>query len=161
MTTSYVEENEEEVRKGILYNLVAQQGEYIGEGPLETDELYLAQSHVITSIADAESCVIVGRLSNFVLARRPHCFHVYVHAPLETRIQRVMEREGLDRGAAREKIEHIDGARARRCMRLTGEVWGRSGNYHMSIDTSLYGTEGTAQLIVDAITDAEKRTLQA
>lgn len=50
-----------------------------------------AQDRIIRRIADNGSCVIVGRAADYVLREHNNVVRVFVHAPLDYRIRRVME----------------------------------------------------------------------
>ena len=50
-----------------------------------------AQDRIIRRIADNGLCVIVGRAADYVLREHKNVVRVFVHAPLDYRIRRVME----------------------------------------------------------------------
>lgn len=154
MTPEYVKTHGESVRRGILYSLYMQNYEYIGEQPSEFDTLYLGQAHTITKLADQGSCVIVGRCANSILASRPNVFNVYIHAPLQARLERVMKRNNLDHDAALERIDRIDKERAAHTRVYAGQTWGDVDNYHLALDSSLAPLEGIAQMIARIATYA-------
>ncbi len=158
LTTDFVRKNEEDIRRSILYNLYAQNYAYIGATPSETDSLFLAQARTITRLADNESCVLVGRNANFILANRENCFNVFIHAPLENRIERVMKRDNLaSREEAISTIERIDHERQDNARTYTNKEWGHITDYHLSVDSSLLAPEETAALIVDVALEATKQ----
>ena len=158
LTTDFVRKNEEDIRRGILYNLYSQNYAYIGATPSETDSLFLAQARTITRLADHESCVLVGRNANFILANRENCFNVFIHAPLENRIDRVMKRDNLSsREEAMNTIERIDRERQDNARTYTNKEWGHITDYHLSVDSSLLAPEETAALIVDVALEATKQ----
>lgn len=72
-----------------------------------------ACQRVIAGAVATGQSVIVGRGSQVVLAERRDVFHVRIVAPLELRIRYVMNREGLDRAAAQERIRLKDQDRRR------------------------------------------------
>ncbi|MBO5653693.1 MAG: cytidylate kinase-like family protein, partial [Clostridia bacterium] len=43
------------------------------------DKLFCIQSEIIRDIAEKESCVIVGRCADYVLAEHPACVRVFVY----------------------------------------------------------------------------------
>lgn len=65
---------------------------YSGSTSISDDSLYKAQSDFIRSVADKESCVIVGRSADYVLRDHPRCVNVFVHAPVEECVKRIMGR---------------------------------------------------------------------
>lgn len=149
LTPSYVKEHEQEVRRGIMYNLYMQSYASFGIEPTQTDELWLAQARAITRIANEGSCVIVGRCAGAVLKKRPNVFNVFVHAPLVPRIGRVMERENVDHMKAAEMIKRVDKERRDHCEQYVGSQWTDINSYHLSIDSSVIGTKDSATLIAN------------
>lgn len=147
LTSAYVRKHEQEVRKGVLYNLYMQNYQSIGVEPSQLDDLWLAQAHTITKLANQGSCVIVGRCANAILKERPCTFNVFIHAPLVPRIGRVMKRENTDHMDAAAAIERIDAERAEHCEHFTGTIWGKADAYHLSLDSSLEPSEENAKII--------------
>ena len=95
--------------------------------------------------------VIVGRMASVVLRGRPDLVRVFLRAPLEWRAAHVAESLGIDVAAARAEIARIDEARkayAREGYRVT---WGDPRVFDLVLDTSRFGVEGSAQVIVDAV----------
>lgn len=147
LTQNYVRAHEQEVRRGVLYNLYMQSYQRIGVEPTQLDDLWLAQAHTITKLAEQGSCVIVGRCANAILKERPNTFNVFIHAPLVPRIGRVMERENIDHMKADAMIERIDAERAEHCKHFTGTTWGDANAYHLSLDSSFEPSEKNAEII--------------
>ena len=46
--------------------------------------------------AEKGNCVIVGRCADVVLKGRARCLRIFLHAPLEYRVQRLMRTEGFE-----------------------------------------------------------------
>ena len=147
LTPDYVREHEEEVKRGVLYNLYLQNYQTIGSEPDQHDRLWIAQARTITRLVDAGACVIVGRCANALTSRRGNVFNVFVHAPIEARVERVMRRDGMGREEALGRIDAIDRERAEHCRRYTGTAWGQAADFHLSIDSSLQDPSRTAELI--------------
>ena len=58
------------------------------------DFLWAMQNKVIHQLAEKGPCVIVGRCADYILRERDDCFHVFVHADLGTRAQRIVRLYG-------------------------------------------------------------------
>ena len=110
----------------------------------------VAQDRVIKKIADEGSCVIVGRAADYVLRDRDDVINVFIHAPEEYRIKRVMEIYGDDYEAARKNVRHSDEARSSYYKKISGKSWADRSNYHISIDGSI-GLEESADVICSYI----------
>lgn len=114
---------------------------------LSNEGLFKIQSDAIRKLSETESCVIVGRCADYILRDHPGCISFFVHDTMEYRVQRVIERQQLTVEQARELIIKTDKSRAAYYDYYTNKVWGRSSSYHLSIDASVLGIEGTVDLM--------------
>jgi hypothetical protein len=118
------------------------------------DRLFLAQSEVIRDIAENGGAVIVGRCADYVLQLKRPLLNVFIQAPLESKIQRVMARHDLDEKGAAALIAKTDKQRAGYYLRFTGEKWGDRKRFHLVISSAI-GPEETADMIADYYLHAE------
>lgn len=105
-----------------------------------------AQHKVIERIAENGSCVIVGRAADHVLRDHKDVVRIFVYAPEEYRIGRVMEVYGDTREEAERNISRSDNARAAYYRSVSGRDWGDRRNYDLMVDSSV-GVKETADLI--------------
>ena len=124
--------------------------------PLD-DQLFLAQFDAIRKIAAEGPCVIVGRCSNYVLKDRPGAIHLFIHADLESRIERITKEYGVPEKEAEAKIAKTDKRRATYYNHYTSIKWGQAKNYHLSVNSAALGIEGTVALIRNFITAYRKQ----
>ena len=110
-----------------------------------------AQDAIIREIAENGSCVIVGRAADYILKDYDNVVRIFIHAPQDYRIQRVMDVYGDTPKEARVNIERSDKARASYYEYISGTHWGDARNYELTVDSS-DGVEKTAQFIVRYIT---------
>lgn len=120
----------------------------IFDGMLNDGELFRIQSETIKDIASGGSAIFVGRASNYVL-RDMDCLDVFIHAPLEARVQRVMHRQQIDADEAASLIEKKDTSRAEYYNFFTFGHWGKASDYDLCLDSSILGVEGSADMIID------------
>lgn len=120
------------------------------EMPLN-DKLFIVQSEIIKSEADKESCVFVGRCADYVLAEYPGRISVFLYASKDARIKRVAQEHGLSEKEASETINKTDKRRAGYYNFYTGGRWGDFENYHLMLDTSVLGTDKTAEIIAQYV----------
>lgn len=109
-----------------------------------------AQDKIIQKIAEEGSCVLVGRAADYVLKGNEDLVRVFIYAPKEYRIKRVMEMYGDTEKEAIKYIEKSDKNRAGYYSIVSGQVWGKANNYDLCIDSSI-GKEETADLICEYI----------
>lgn len=118
-------------------------------------DLFGIQCEAIRQIASQGSAVIVGRCSDYVLRERKDTLDVFLTSPLSVRTARVMERTGLSEEKAAALIEKRDRSREDYYNYYTFGNWGVASTYDLSIDSSILGIEGTADLIIDFARRAE------
>ena len=111
---------------------------------------------MIKRIADNGSCVIVGRAADCVLKNHENVIRVFVHAPKQYRMKRVMEIYGDTPQEARRNIHRSDKARAAYYKHISGKRWADGRHYHLSVDSSV-GVRETASLIVSYVSSACKK----
>ncbi len=126
---------------------------FVNEGGLPTnnllsnDSLFKVQSDAIRDLASREPCVFIGRCADYVLRDFPQCVNVFVCAPKEKRIEHVAERLEISRKKAEELVNKTDRKRAEYYNYYTSRKWGMASTYHLCVDSSLLGLEGTKELV--------------
>ena len=100
------------------------------------DNLFNYQAKVIKGLAASESCVIIGRCADFVLKDFDNITRLFLYAPKENCIQRILNQEGGDEKEISKKIDKIDKYRAEYYRYYTGRNWYDARNYDFCIDTS-------------------------
>ena len=116
----------------------------LGTGLLsEQDELFQTQKNIIRDLAERESCIIVGRCADVVLADRKDVLNVRVFAPYEARLRNCTEKLGMDERTARKMIERIDRSREE----YHREYGGCEVTHYTDIisNTERFGIEGSAR----------------
>ena len=75
---------------------------------LTTDEMYETEQSILRNIAEAESCIIAGRLGFSVFRNHPNHLSILIQAPMEQRIERVMQKQNMNREKAEKVIMKVD-----------------------------------------------------
>ena len=115
------------------------------------DKLFILQSELIKEYAK-ESCVIIGRCSDYVLRNEENLFRIFVYGDLEHRQERVALRHPeLKSSQIIDVINRTDKRRSSYYNFYTGNKWGKYDNYDMAINSSTLGIEGTAHIIVASV----------
>ena len=112
-----------------------------------TDKVFNIQSEEIKKLAKAGDCIIVGRCADDLLADFPGLLKIFIHAPMEYRIEALKRYGDTEVTNAQKRILKYDKKRASYYNFYTGKGWGDPKNYHFNIDSSLLGVDGTAKLI--------------
>ena len=149
-TPEYVEKHEQRLPNGLLDKLYNNNYAYANEAIPPNDKLFMAQTGVIRNIAANESCVIVGRAANYILKGHKKCFNVFVHADSDYRKKRVIQNYMVNPNDAEKVMARKDKERDNYNVHYTGKHWDDLNTYDMTVDTSLFGIEGTAGMIIEA-----------
>ena len=87
------------------------------ERPVYDRDLFVLESKIIHAIVDKQNAVIMGRGGFHVLKDRPKTVHLFIHAPRDYRVERVMKADSTA----------IRGRRRPGWRNRTGEGPGSSG----------------------------------
>ena len=145
LSEAYIENNEQKRNTLESFN----SGYYSGLN--NSDELFIKESEIIKKLADTESCVIIGRCSDFILQDRKNVFNVFVYSDMENRIKRAIEFYGIDKTKAEKEIKRIDKLRANHYKYYTEKEWNNHANYDICINSDAIGIENAANLICDML----------
>ena len=145
-TPKFVQEHEENMTNSFLYDLVNQMYIYSDTQEAPRDAIFESEGEVIRRLADQGNCVILGRCADYFLRDRQDCLKVYLHAPEDFRVKRIMDTEDLSEEDARRKVRRMDRRRSDNYHYYTRRIWGHSGNYDLTIDTGI-GAEAVEEII--------------
>ncbi len=105
------------------------------------------EAEAIRELAE-QPCIILGRCASEILKDQSNVFNIYVCAEKEDRIRRVMERDSLSYEDAVKRIEETDAEREKYYYQHTGKTWGDVSDYHIILDTSRWGIENCADVLI-------------
>ena len=123
----------------------------IYNNPLSHDALFKMQSDVIRQLAERESCIFVGRCADYILREHPRCVNIFVSASREDRIERLVRTRRLTPEAAEQLMDSTDEKRADYYNYYSNRTWGAAATYHLCIDSSVLGIDGTAAFAEESI----------
>ena len=146
-----VQKGEERIRS-LAYALYNQTHAYTNEMSAQ-DAIFEAQKKIIRSIAEEESCVIVGRLGAYILKDRPNSMHIFISAKSEFRAGRIAKEYSVSRERAMEMVKNVDALRHNYSRHFTGTPWGMARHYRLCIDTSAYGINESLRIIQESLKD--------
>jgi cytidylate kinase len=95
--------------------------------------------------------VIVGRGAGAILGPRPDVLRVFMHAPRDWRVDHIVNAMHVDAATARREIDRVDRARAAYLKDWYEIRFGDPLHNDLAVDTSTFGEEGSAALIVAAV----------
>lgn len=153
-----IEENGENMSDNTYIDIATGFIPFSRKNKVPVEEIQAAQDKLIQTIAEKGNCVIVGRGADYILRNRKDAFHVFIHANMQHRIDRVQRHDGIsgEESRIRRKLEVKDHSRRMFYQFFTGREWGHVSNYHLSIDTSVFTKSQAMDLILNAIEKYQK-----
>lgn len=123
---------------------------------LDSDAIVRHTKRIIDAAANDGNCVIVGRGAAFFLEHRPDAFHVFVYAPYEDKVRRLI-RSGTEPQEAARLVDTVDNERADFIKKYFDKDWPCRRLYHLMIN-SRAGDEVVVQTILNGIATHEEQT---
>ena len=112
-------------------------------------EVFLKESEVIRDMADKAPCVIVGRSADYILRERKDVMNVFIHADLAFRADRIVRLYGESEKSPEQRLRDKDKKRAVNYKHFTGQEWGMSQNYHLSLDSGAIGIDECVRILAE------------
>lgn len=130
-----------------LYSLAmdTETGTYI-DLPLNHKK-FIAQTDTIKKIANEGPCVLVGRCADYALSGNPNVISLFIHASMDARIRRIARLYDVTDSKAQDMIIDRDTKRHNYYNFYSNKKWGAADSYHVCLDSSMLGIEGTVEVI--------------
>jgi cytidylate kinase len=133
------------------------------EGSINAHKLKLVDSEsilriterVVRQAASTGNCVIVGRGSQHFLADRSDTLRVFLYAPKDDKVRRLMS-GGKTQHEAEELVDSVDRDRVDFIQKYFGVEWPARSAYHMMLNTSV-GDEIAVQTILNLMKTVESK----
>lgn len=150
------ENHDEKPTNSFLYSLVMDTYSFGYSSAAFSDmpmnhKVFLAQFDAIKKLAQEGPCVMVGRCADYALADMKNCMSIFIHSDLDDRIKRISEKYNLSAAKAKDAIIKTDKSRSSYYNYYTNKRWGEASGYNLSVDSGVYGTEGSVRLIIAAL----------
>ncbi|MCI9065441.1 MAG: cytidylate kinase-like family protein [Lachnospiraceae bacterium] len=117
------------------------------------DEIFSIQKNIIEDLAKKESCIIVGRCADSILADMENRLSVYIYAPYEKRFANCTKILKMEEKVARRMIREVDRSRELYHRRYCPEYTDPFSNRDLLIDSSRFGIEKTAEMLSEIVRD--------
>jgi cytidylate kinase len=160
-----VVEAHEEKNDPLYYRLFKSflRGSY--EGSINAPKLNLVDSEtilrttrrVVEHAAEHGNCVIVGRGSQQFLKNRPDTLRMFLYAPREHKVRRLLAR-GKSEKEAEELVDSVDRERADFIQKYFNAEWPDRPVYHSMLNTAI-GDECVANMILTLVQTYETRCI--
>ena len=114
------------------------------------DKLFLEEKNIIEKAAEEGNCVIVGRASGYILRKHENSLQVFIYADHEKRLQRAIEREGIQKADAESALKKNDKRRRNFYNSITGQDWDDPKHYEMYLNAGRLGIDLSVRLLMEA-----------
>lgn len=111
------------------------------------DQVYMTQSKVIRHLAKQHPCIIVNGVADYILDDYDEVLKVFVHAPLQSRINRVKDIYQEKQDNYEKYIKSKDKKRSQYYNYYTANKWGQLKNFDLTINSDL-GIDEVVDIIV-------------
>ena len=150
---SYFHLADEKAGSRLLYRIVQglrpeKASPSFGSDLTSADNLFRFQSEVIKKLAEAESCVIIGRCADYILEGTDDLVRIHLNADLESRKERIKERNPEETDVLR-AIRKVDRERNDYYRYYTDQHWGDYSNYDLSLDSGTLGEDVCVDMICE------------
>ncbi|MBO5456853.1 MAG: cytidylate kinase-like family protein [Muribaculaceae bacterium] len=121
---------------------------YTGASSITDDGLYKSISDFLLKTSKEKSFVVVGRSADYILRDHSRCVNIFVHAPLEECVKRIMGRnDAIDEAKASAIAKKTNKWRAEYYNFFTDKQWGDAKSYDLTLDSSIMSMENNVELI--------------
>ena len=115
-----------------------------------SDRLFRAMSQVIVDLGSTRSCIIEGRLSDYLLRHNPNHISVLVTAPFDDRVEIVRAKRGLSKKKGAKLVKEMQKARELFYKRYSAGKWKMTSGKDLVVNRAKLGREGCVAVIAAA-----------
>ena len=115
-----------------------------------SDRLFHSMTQVILDLAATKSCIIEGRLSDYLLRNNPNHIAVLVTAPLADRVEIVRAKRGLSKKEGKKLVKRMQKAREAFYKRYSGGKWKMTDGKDLVVNRAKLGRQGCVDVIAAA-----------
>ena len=119
--------------------------------PIETDDVFKAETEILNGIVADESCVVAGRSGFYVFRNHPNHLSILILASMPHRVKRVMREQNMTEDEAIKTIEKVDKMRENYVNKYTGTSRYDTRNYHLIITMDEIDEDDAVDIIIDYI----------
>jgi len=157
-TVATLEERRDPVHYRMLKAFFRGSAEGVQNAPrlkmVDADCIRQVAERVVLAAAKNGQSVIVGRGSAYYLRNRPDVFHVFIQAPFNEKVRRLMS-TGVSEDAAAELVETVDRDRAAFIRKYFKATWPDWQLFHLRIDSAI-GEQAVVDRVLHDIEEVDK-----
>ena len=107
---------------------------------------------MIRELGATRNCVIVGRTADYVLRDHPRCINIFVSAPEDECVRRLMARgDKATEAEARTMVRKVNKIRSSYYNFYTDREWGMASTYDLTVNSALMPMERLADFVASYV----------
>lgn len=115
--------------------------------PSMGDKLFQLQTEIIRDLAVKGSCIIIGRLADYILRDNPNCIRVFIYAPFEKRTEIIKNKHGISEGEAKKLVKKMDAASREYYTYYSNGKWDRKEGKDILLNRATFGVKGCVDIL--------------
>lgn len=115
-----------------------------------SDKLFQSMSQIILDLGSTQSCIIEGRLSDYLLRDNPNLIAVLVTAPFDARVEIVRKKRGLSKKKGAKLVKERQKSRELFYKRYSAGKWKMTSGKDIVVNRAKLGVEGCVDVIAAA-----------
>jgi len=127
----------------------------LGGQVFDTDRMMSMMQDITARIAEEGNAVVVGRGAPYFLRERADAFHVFLYAPREEKLRRLLK-DGCCNSEAEELVDSVDRERIAFVKHYFNTDWPTRSLYHVMLNTGI-GDEAVMETILETMRRVEHR----
>lgn len=112
-----------------------------------SERFFQAMRQTILDLGMSRTCIIEGRLSDYILRDNPNLIRVLITAPLEERVHIVSKKRGISNIEGKFIVRSKQKEREKFYTRFSGGKWDMHMGKDLVVDRSVWGREGCCDII--------------
>ena len=114
------------------------------------DKLFKQMEGVILDLGSTQSCIIEGRLSDYILRDNPNRISALVTAPLDARVEIVRAKRGITEKKAKKLVKRMQRAREMFYKRYSTGKWTLHSEKDVVVSRARFGRQGCVDILAAA-----------
>lgn len=111
------------------------------------DKLFELQQDIIHNLAAKGSCIIIGRLADYILKDHPNCIKAFIYAPFEKRVEIIKDKHAISEAEAKKLVKKMDAARREYYTYYSNGKWDRKEGKDILLNRATFGIEGCVNIL--------------
>ena len=114
---------------------------------IESDRLFREETNLIMQLVEKGSCIIVGRMADYILRNRADCLKVFITAPYDVRVGIIKEKYGISAEEAGKTVRKMDTAREEFYRYYSNGKWRQETDKDIVLNRGIFGIKGCVDIL--------------